>query len=377
MNFEFTEEQINLKNEVIAFAKRELNDYEDIGFSREKWEKCVEFGLIGMNIGIQYGGMELDYLSSALLLESLGYGCEDNGFVFAITNHLWVCQNVLNRYGSKKLKEKYLPSLVKGKYIGCFAITEADSGSDTFSMNTYAVKENNYYLLNGSKMFISNAPIADVFIVVAKTTDGPGVKEFTAFIVEKDFEGVTVGKTIEKMGLTSCPMAEITLNNCKVPAENIVYEVNKGTKVANYSLQMERIFEFASHIGAMERIMENCIQYVNDRKQFGKPIKEYQSLANMIAEMKVKIELGRTYLYKVAWMVDQGKNVFLEASILKLFVSESYVKTCLDAVQIHGAYGYSKEYNMERELRDSVGATIYSGTSEIQKNIIFKMVDIL
>ncbi len=375
MEFDLTKEQKQLRREVIKFAKNELNDYEKGVFSREMWEKCVEMGLIGMNIPEEYSGMGLDYQTSAILLEALGYACEDSGFVFAITNHLWVCQNIVNEMGSEELKEKYLRRMVEGELIGCFAITEADSGSDVFDMHTRAEETEDGYILDGNKMFISNGPIADVFIVIAKTSKQGEKDAFTAFFVEKDFEGVSIGKHIHKMGLEACPMAEVCLDKVMIPKENVVYEVNKGMKVANYSLSMERVFEFASHIGAMERQMEKCIQYANERKQYGKKIKENQAVSHKIVDMKVKIELAKQYMYKVAWKADHKKNIFLDAAIFKLFVSESYVATCLDAIQIHGAYGYSKEYSMESELRDSIASTIYSGTSEIQKNIIFDLID--
>lgn len=375
MDFELTKEQKDLRKEVIKFAKNELCDGERGIFSRELWQKCVDFGLIGMNVPEEFGGMGLDYQTSAILLQALGYGCEDSGFVFAITNHLWVCQNLVNEMGDQVLKDKYLRCMVEGDYIGCFAITEVESGSDVFQMQTKATRNCNEYILNGNKMFISNAPIADVFIVVAKTENEQGNQTLTAFFIEKDFPGVSIGKKISKMGLEACPMAELRLNNCRVPIENIVYKEHKGMKVANYALQMERVFEFASHIGAMERQMEKCIKYANERKQFGKSIKEYQSISNKIVDMKVKVELAQLLLLKIAWKADNKKNIFLDSSIFKLFVSESYVAACLDAIQIHGAYGYSKEYGLESELRDSIASTIYSGTSETQRNIIFSLID--
>ncbi|ADL52337.1 acyl-CoA dehydrogenase family protein [Clostridium cellulovorans] len=377
MDFELTKEQKDLKKEVIKFAKNELCDGEHGVFSKELWQKCVDFGLIGMNVPEEYGGMGLDYQTSAILLQALGYACEDSGFIFAITNHLWVCQNLVNEMGSQALKDKYLRGMVEGEYIGCFAITEVESGSDVFQMQTKATKDCDEYILNGNKMFISNAPIADVFVVVAKTENEEGKETLTAFFVEKDFPGVSIGKKISKMGLEACPMAELCLNNCRVPKENIIYKEHKGMKVANYALQMERVFEFASHIGAMERQMEKCIKYANERKQFDKPIKEYQSISNKIVDMKVKIELAQLLLFKIAWKADHKKNIFLDSSIFKLFVSESYVATCLDTIQIHGAYGYSKEYGLESELRDSIASTIYSGTSETQRNIIFSLIDII
>lgn len=374
MNFEITKEQKQLRKELINFVKAEINGGEHGVFSRDLWNKCAEFGIIGMNIAEEYGGMGLDYQTSAILLKALGYACKDSGFVFAITNHLWVCQNIIHEMGSDYLKEKYLPLMTGGDYLGCFAITEVDSGSDVYNMNTTAVWDGENYVLNGNKMFISNAPIADCYVVMANVIDENKEKKMTAFFVERKWEGVSIGKKIDKMGLGSCPMAELCLNNCKVPKENVILGVNSGMKVANYSLQMERVFEFASHIGAMQRELEECMNYVNERVQFGMKIKENQAISHKIADMKMKIELAETYLYKIAWKADHKKNFFLDASIFKLFVSESYVSTCLDALQIHGAYGYTREYPLEAELRDSLASKIYSGTSEIQRNIIFSLI---
>lgn len=375
MNYELTKLQKDLKKEVINFARTELNIINNKEFSYDNWKKCARFGLIGMNISEEYGGMELDYETCAILLEALGYACENSGFIFAITNHLWVCQNVIHEFGTSYQRHKYLPKMVNGDYIGCLAITEADSGSDVFNMKTRATKCENGYTLTGNKMFISNGSIADIFIVVAKTADGAQKEAAIAFIVQKDFAGISISKKIEKMGLEACPMAELSFDNCFIPEENIILGHNQGSKVAQFALQMERVFEFASHIGTMERLMEKCLKYSNERVQFGSMIKEYQSISNKIVDMKVKIELSKLLLYKIAWSMDHKKNTFMDSSIFKLFVSESYIQVCLDAIQIHGAYGYTKEYGLESELRDSIASTIYSGTSEIQKNIIFKLMD--
>ncbi len=373
MNFEITNEQKNMMNEVECFFDNELNtDTEE--FSKRNWLKCAELGLISMNVPSEYGGMDCDYLTCALLLETLGYACKDNGFVFAITNHLWVCQELIKVFGSDFLKQKYLPSMASGEKIGCFAITEADAGSDVFSMNTSAKKVDGGYLINGNKMFISNAPIANVFIVIAK--DMSKENSFIALIVDKNSPGFSVGRTIEKMGLTSCPMGEVIFNNVFIPTHNVLYYAGKGKKVADYALKTERIFEFASHIGVMRRITEQCIKYVNEREQFGKKIKEFQSVSSKIADMKVRYETAKLLLYKTAWLVDKKKNTFNYAAMLKLFVSEGYVKTCLDALQIHGAYGYTKEYSCEKEVRDALASTIYSGTSETMRNVIFSLTDL-
>ena len=258
--------------------------------------------------------------------------------------------------------------MVIGEIIGCFAITEADAGSDACGMRTIATETDNCFVLNGSKIFISNGPIADVFIVVAKMETN--AKKYTAFVVEKEFEGFSIGKNIEKMGLEACPSCEIVFNNCKIPKENIIGTINNGSFIMTSALEWERCFEFASHIGAMQRIMEMCIDYSKKRKQFNKRICEFQGVTHKIADMKVAIELSRNYLYNIATMKDRGESAFLESSIFKLFVSEKYVKVCQDAIQIFGAYGYSRDLPLERYYRDAKITEIGDGTSEIQKIII-------
>lgn len=376
MDFEFTEKQKKFQDAVIQFSKNLSKEYDkDEGFSREMWRRCADFGLIGLSVDNKYCGMGEDYLTSIIAMEALGYGCEDNGFVFAISNHLWVCQNLIYKYGSESLKEKYLEDMITGNLIGAYALTECTSGSDSFSINTNAEKKGDKYILNGNKIFISNGPIADVFIILAVTDHNSVIGGMTAFVVDKSFNGLNIGKEIKKMGLNSCPMCEINLDNCEVPISNILGKLGSGTNIINLALEWERCFEFASHVGAMQRLMEKCVAYTNERVQFGKKISEFQSVTNKIADMKVKIELSKLLLYKIGWMKNKNKRAFVDSAILKLFVSESYVKTALDTLQIHGAYGYAKEFGIEEEVRDSIASTIYSGTSEIQRNIIFRMID--
>lgn len=375
MEFNLTQEQKELKKDVIEFAENNLNDPEyKESFSKEMWKKISEFGLLGITIEEKYGGLGESYLTAAVAFEALGYACKNNGFIFAVNNHIWVAQNLIYLYGSELLKDKYLTSMTAGKRIGAIAITEAESGSDALSMTMRAEEDGEDYILNGSKMFISNAPIAEIFIVFAVTRQNP--KEITAFIVEKDFAGFKVGKDIDKMGLGACPTAEITLENCRVPKENILSHMN-GATLMTLALEWERIFEFVPHIGVMQRVMELCIEHVSNRKQFGQPISKYQSVSHKIADMQVSIEMARLMLYKTAWLKDNKRSAFKEASIFKLYVSENYIKTCRDALQIFGAYGYTKEYEIERELRDALSSSIYSGTNEMQKNTIFNLVSYL
>lgn len=374
MEFALTKEQKEFRQEVIDFAKDNLNDQEYFEkYSDEMWKKISEFGLLGITIEEKYGGLEESYETAAVVFEALGYACKNNGFIFVVNNHIWVSQNIISLYGCELLKEKYLPTMVTGEKIGAIAITEPESGSDALSMATTAVLEDDYYVLNGTKMFISNGPIADIFVVFAVTQEEP--KRITAFVVEKSFEGVSTGKDIEKMGLNACPTSELILNNVKVPKENVLGKVDNGSSILTRAIEWERCFEFAPHVGVMQRIMEECMVQVRNRKQFGRPIKDYQAISHKIADMRIAIEMSRLMLYKIAWLKDHNRTAYTETSIFKVYVSETYIKACRDAIQILGCYGYTKEYDMERELRDAVACSIYSGTNEMQKNTIFNMTD--
>lgn len=374
MNFELTSDQIKLRQEIINFAQENLNDEETLeDFSYEMWKKVSEFGLFGITVPEEYGGLNESFLTAAIAIEALGYSCKNNGLVFVINNHIWVALNLINLYGSRELKEKYLTKMVAGELIGAISLTEADAGSDAMNMSSSALEKEDHFVLNGSKMFISNGPIADLFIVFAVTSMKP-FKQITAFVVEKKFQGVVIGKNIEKMGLNACPTSEITFSNVKIPKENILGRKNMGSSLMTNALEWERCYEFAPHVGAMQRMMETSYKYANDRIQFSQPISQFQAVSHKISEMKAAIELSRLMLYKIAWLKDQGRSAFLEVSIFKTFVSEQYIKTCKNTLQIHGAYGYTKEYGIERELRDAIACDIYSGTSEMQKNTIFTMI---
>lgn len=376
VEFSYSQEQKEYSKEIINFARENLNDEEYLEkYSPQMWKRISEFGIFGLNIGEEYGGLGESYQTAAYMYESLGYACKNNGLIFVINNHVWVSQNIIYLYGSKELKDKYIPVMITGEKIGAIAITEANSGSDAFGMVTTAKEEGDYYILNGCKMFISNGPIADVFIVFAVTQDNP--KKITTFVVEKSFEGVKTGPEIEKMGLHACPTSELILNNVKVPKENILGRVGGGTYILTQAIEWERCFEFAPHVGVMQRIMEECIEQVNTRVQFSKPIGDYQAVSHKVSEMKIAIEMSKLMLYKIAWLKDKKSTAYTEVSIFKTYVSENYIKTCRDALQIFGAYGYTKEYGVERELRDALACSIYSGTNEMQKNTIYEMVKMM
>lgn len=375
MDFEFTEEHLAIRKSAIRFAQKALNDEmierdRDGVFSRELWRKCADFGIQGSAFPQKYGGSDADILGTMLLMEGLGYGCKDSGLIFAINGQMWTVQMPILRFGSDAQKDRYLPKLCSGEWIGAHGMTEPDSGSDAFSLSTTAKLEGDYYVLNGTKTFSTSAPVADVFIVFATVDKRKSFMGVTGFIVEKNFPGFGVGKDIGKMGLRTAPMAELILEDCKVPVENRLGKEGNGAAIFEDAIEWERSCILASLLGGMERQLERCIKYAKEREQFGKPIGKYQSVANKIVDMKVRMETARLVLYKVAWMKQAHGKATMEAAIAKLYLSESWIRSCLDAIQIHGGYGYTTEFELERDLRDSVASTLYSGTSEIQRNII-------
>ena len=371
-----TKKQKLLKESIINFAKNELNtnlSYDDDKaiFARENWNKCAQdIEILPLLCSEKYGGFEESLQNTLLTLEALSYACRDSGLVHAIVTQL-CCIVQLNLFADDKLKSRYLPSLIKGEKIAAQAITEPDSGSDVPSMKTNATINGSYYLINGSKTFISNGPLSDIVIVYAGSQNKKSsFAKVSTFLLEKTYKGFKSGQPLDKMGLRTMHNGELFFDNCKVPKQNLIGAEGQGMMIFNEMMEWERALMGAVHIGTLSRIAEKCIQYANTRKQFGKPIGKFQSISNKIAEMIVNLELGRSFLYRIAKLKDNNMRATKETSILKLFVSESLKSACLEAIQIHGGYGYMKDYELEMELRNSVASTIYSGTSEMQKNLI-------
>lgn len=378
MDFSWTTEQIKLRKKIIQFVKQELSanilelDRQEV-FNLEGWQKCSEFGFLGLPIPKQYGGSEADILTTICALEALGYASQDNGLIFALNAHLWACEIPLLTFGSEEQKQKYLPKLCQGEFIGGHAITEPEAGSDVYSLKTTAEKRGEKYVLNGTKSFVSNGTIADLYIVFANVDPSQGKKGITAFIIEKYFPGLQVKRQVSKMGLRTAMTGELSFENCEVELKNRLGKEGSGVAIFTHSMEWERGFILASAIGTMERILNQCIQYARKRQQFGQSIGKFQLVSSKIAEMKVRLETARMLLYKVGWLKKVGKFAVMEAAMTKLYISESWVQTCLDAIQIHGGSGYLTEVELERELRDALGSRIYSGTSEIQRLIISQM----
>ena len=339
-------------------------------FSKDSWDRCGRLGIQGLPAPEEYGGSAADVVTTMIALEALGYGCKDNGLVFSINAHLWTSVVPIWKFGDEAQKRRWLPGLCSGDLIGCHAITEPDAGSDAFGMKASARSVDGGFLINGLKTFITNAPIADLLIVFARTSEGVGPFGLSAFLVEAGTKGLSTSREIDKMGLRTSPMSEVALDNCFVPESALLGRLGRGAEIFQESMRWERACIMSSQVGVMQRTMERCIEYAKERHQFGNAIGKFGSVADKVANMKISIEASRALIRQVGRHMDEGHEATLEAAVAKAFVSEAAVRVQLDAVQIHGGYGYTTEFEIERSLRDAIGGTIYSGTSEIQRRII-------
>ena len=375
MDFSWTEEQQKLRAAVIAFARQALNEgfieREKRGeFSRALWAECAKFGIQGMPIPEEFGGSGQDVMTTMLTMEALGYACLDQGLLFSLHAQMWSIEMPILHFGSAEQKQRYLPKLCDGTLIGAHGMTEPGTGSDAFALTTRADQKGDRYVLNGSKTFVTNAPVADVFVVFATVNRNRGMWGITAFLIDKGTKGLSVGTKLDKLGLTTSPTSEVFLEDCEVPATSILGRVGQGGPIFNHSMAWERSCIMGSTVGTMERELEMCLEYAKTRKQFGKPIGNFQLVAAKLADMKLRLETSRLLLYRAAWTHASGAPNALEGAMAKLAISEAAVASALDAIQVHGGYGYMREYQVERHLRDNVGARLYSGTSEIQRLIV-------
>ncbi len=375
MDFAWSDEQLAFREAVVDFAGKTLNERleerEPAGeFPRDLWEACAGFGIQGLPFPTEYGGTDTDLLTTMLAMEGLGYACKDHGLLFSIHAHMWSVAMPILGFGTAEQKSRYLPGLIDGTLVGAHGMSEPDSGSDAFSLRTRAEKHGDRYVLNGTKTFVTNAPVADLFLAFASVDRERGMWGVTAFVIERDTPGLSVGRAIGKMGLKTSPMAEVTFTDCELPAEARVGQEGQGARIFNHSMGWERSCILATDVGAMERQLETSIEYARTRQQFGKPIGSFQLVASKIVDMKLALETSRLLLYRAAWAQAEGHEAGIEAALAKLHISESAVQAALDAIQVHGGYGYMTEFEVERELRNMIGGRLYSGTSEIQRLII-------
>ncbi len=378
MEFSLSAEQRELKEAAVAFARRELDQdlakREEAGeFSLEAWRACAKFGVQGLPVPVELGGGGADIMTTVLVMEGLGYGCHDNGLIFSLNAQLWSLELPLVKFGTPAQRQAYLPGLIAGDLIGVHAMTEPESGSDAFGMRTRAERQGDDYVLTGTKLYITNAPVADVVLVFAAHPGKPKTAGVSAFLVERGTPGFTVTRALDKMGLRTSPMGEVVLDGCRVPAGSRLGPEGAGMAVFSSSMAWERSCILASALGAMQRQLEACTGYARARRQFGQPIGKFQAVSNKVADMYLRLEAARLLVYQAAWLGQQGRPAMAEAAAAKLFTSEAWVASSLDAIQLHGAYGYMKEAGIGRDLRDAVAGTIYSGTSEIQRVILARL----
>ncbi len=381
MDFGWSKQQTELREAITEFARASLNeglierDREGI-FNRSGWDACARMGIHGLPIPEEYGGLAMDAVTTVGALEALGYGCKDNGLSFSINAHMWTAELPLLSFGTPEQKARYLPRLVSGEWIGGNAMSEPGSGSDAYSLRTTATRKGDRYVINGSKTFISNGNVADLLLVFATVDPAKGARGVSAFLVEKGTPGLTIGKQIDKMGMRTSPMAELFFDDMEVPVENRLGKEGAGKNLFTDSMTWERGCILAPAVGAMQRILDTCVAYTRQRKQFGQSIGHFQLVSSKLVDMKLRVETARALLLQAAWKKDQGKSVFMEAALAKLWISESWVACAQDAIQVHGGYGYMTEYEIERELRDATGSKLYSGTSEIQRTIIAPLLSV-
>lgn len=375
MDLNLSTECRELQEAAADFARREL-DHDMIDadaerrFSRAAWQKCADFGIQGLPVPEAYGGGDADLTTTIAVMEGLGYGCRDQGLLFSINTHLWANTIPILRHGTEGLKKRLLPRLCSGDLIGANAASEPDAGSDILSMRARVERQGDDYILNGTKIFVTNAPVCGIITAYATLDQGRGATDICGFIVERDMPGVRVGPAIDKMGLHTSPMAEVSFENVRVPAAGRLGAEGQGVEVLNSAMEWERGSILACCLGVMRRQLEQCVRYARQREQFGRPIGQFQAVANRIVDMKIRQETARDLVYRLARTKQAGHDADLEAAMAKIYASECFVQSSLDAIRVHGGYGYMTESRLECDFRDAVGSTLYSGTNDIQRNVI-------
>lgn len=373
MNFQFTREQEFVRDMVKEFAKNEVKPLaaeidQTERFPVETVKKMAKLSMMGIPFPVEFGGAGGDTLSYILAVEELSKVCGTTGVILSC--HTSLCASVVNQFGTPAQKEQYLIPLAKGEKLGAFGLTEPNAGTDAAGQQTVAVLDGDNYIINGSKIFITNGGAADVFIVFAMTDRSKGLKGISAFIVEKAFKGFSIGKVEDKLGIRASSTTELVFQDCIVPKANLIGQEGKGFGIAMKTLDGGRIGIAAQALGLAEGALEESIAYMKERKQFGKPLSAFQGLQWMIAEMDTKIEAARYLVYLAACNKDKGLPYSLEAARAKLFASEVAMEVTTKAVQIFGGYGYTKDYPVERMMRDAKITEIYEGTSQVQKMVI-------
>lgn len=373
MNFGWTTEDEQLYRSAREFAAsqvRHAGPGAHPPFSRERFRRCGEFGLLRLCVPAAAGGLGLGALSTARVVEGFAYGARDPGLVFAASAHLFACVMPIVTHGRDEVVARLVPGLCRGELVGANAITESEAGSDVFALKTTAVRDGDAYVLSGTKTYVTNGPDADVLVVYAVTNPKHGYLGISAFAVDAATPGVVRGEPFHKIGLHGAPVAQVYFDDCRVPAGQLLGHEGGGAAVFNASMLWERACLFALYLGAMEDELEATIAYARSRNQGGKPIAKHQAVSHRIVDMKLRFEAARLLLYQACWRFDAGLDAQLDVFLSKLAVSEAAVTSALDALRIHGGMGVIAEVGVEAHLRDAIPGLIFSGTSEIQRELI-------
>lgn len=373
MNFFFDEISQLLQQNVFQFAQREIAplaaqiDHSN-KFPRHLWPKLGELGLLGITVKEEYGGSGMGYLQQIIVMEEISRASASVGLSYGAHSNL--CVNQINRYGSHEQKTKYLPKLISGEHVGALAMSEVNAGSDVTAMRLEAKKENNHFILNGNKMWITNGPEADVVVVYAKTDPEAKAKGISAFIIEKERKGLKTAQKLDKLGMRGSDTCELVFENCVVPTENLLGKLNEGVSVLMSGLDLERMVLAAGPVGIMQACLDVVLPYIHERKQFGQAIGEFQLIQAKIADMYTSINASKAYLYAAAVAADQQKLTRKDAASVILYTAEEATKVALQAIQCLGGNGYTNEYPTGRLLRDAKLYEIGAGTSEIRRMLI-------
>lgn len=373
MDFSLSKEHQLLRKLFRSFTEEEVKPLaeevdEEERYPIETVEKMAKYGFMGIPFPKEYGGEGGDNLGYTIAVEELSRYCGTTGVI--LSAHTSLCATPIYEFGSEEQKQKYLVPLAKGEKIGAFALTEPNAGTDAGAQQTTAILEGDHYIINGSKIFITNGGYADYYIVMAMTDKSAGTRGISAFIIEKDFEGFRIGKKEKKMGIRGSATCELVFENCKVPKENIIGKEGKGFKVAMKTLDGGRIGIAAQALGIAQGALDETVHYVKERKQFGRPISKFQNTQFELADMKTKVEAARLLVYQAAVAKDRKEPFGHLAAMAKLYAAEVAMEVTTKAVQLHGGYGYTREYPVERMMRDAKITEIYEGTSEVQKMVI-------
>ena len=379
MDFAFSREQVMFKKEVIRFAKKEIvprvQEHDLKGeFDFTSFRKMGDFGILGLHFPEELGGGGADVVTTVLAGEALGEAGVDGGLTLAYGAHSFLCADTIFRHGTDTQRKHYIPKLASGEWIGCMGLSEPDAGSDVASMSTTATRQGDSYVLNGTKMWITNGPIADVAVVYAKTDPDQQHAGISAFVIDKGTPGFSAGPPLIKMGVRTSKTSELVLNNCVIPADNLLGNEGEGFLMAMQTVEWDRSALLAPFVGSTTYLVKKCADYAKGRVQFGKPIGHFQAIKRKLADMRIFGEAARALVYRIAWCKDQGRPLnHLEAAVAKLFIGDWSLPVTNDAVTLHGGYGYTHEFDVERIFRDTRLAPIGGGTSEVQKMIISRL----